>query len=507
MRLRPGRRFLPALIGACSLVCPGVEAAAIAPVSPVLLRHHTLSITLDPAAHRLIAEDRTHLTVSPSDTSLRFTLARSLTLKDVTMVTRAGNEDRRSAVALSSEEAGPTSNLKRVTVQIPPGLAGDVQLIWSYAGPIDDSPREPRHLRFVAPSETSGHIGPEGVYLSSESGWYPDVDGSLAAFSLSVEVPAGWTTVSQGVGRTREACSSRTIDSPCMVRQEWDAGPSEALTLVANRFVTKTRPWTNADGRPVQLATYFLPDNAGLADEYLDATAKYLDAYVPLLGAYPFEQFAVVENFFASGLGMPSFTLLGSGSIKRHYVQPYALGHEIVHSWIGNSVLNRTDNGNWVEGLTTYLANYYWHELAGDQRQAREQRRLMTQGYSLHVEPEQDYPVGRFNRKSDERDNAIGYQKAAMVFHMLRQEIGEESFWRGVKQLTAEYRGRFAEWADLERIFTAQCGKDLRWFFAQWVERAGAPVLSIAEADAVPLDEPGRAGDRKSTRLNSSHRT
>ena len=157
-----------------------------------------------------------------------------------------------------------------------------------------------------------------------------------------------------------------------------------SLTLVANRFVTKTRPWTNVDDRPVQLATYFLADNAGLADEYLDATAKYLDAYVPLLGAYPFEQFAVVENFFASGLGMPSFTLLGSGSIKRHYVQPYALGHEIVHSWIGNSVLNRTDNGNWVEGLTTYLANYYWHELAGDQRQAREQRRLMTQGYSLH---------------------------------------------------------------------------------------------------------------------------
>jgi hypothetical protein len=144
-----------------------------------------------------------------------------------------------------------------------------------------------------------------------------------------------------------------------------------------------------------------LSDNADLADEYLDATAQYLDAYVQILGDYPFEKFAVVENFFASGLGMPSFTLLGSGSIKRHYIQPYALGHEIVHSWIGNSVFNRDDHGNWVEGLTTYLANYYWHELVQDDRQALEQRRMMLQGYNLYVRPEDDYDVSQFFRKHD----------------------------------------------------------------------------------------------------------
>ncbi len=97
---------------------------------------------------------------------------------------------------------------------------------------------------------------------------------------------------------------------------------------------------------------------------------------------------------------MPSFTLLGSGIIKRHYVQPYALGHEIVHSWIGNAVFNRAERGNWVEGLTTYLANYYWHELMGDRAQAQDQRRLMVQGYNLHVPPERDYPVGAIHAKT-----------------------------------------------------------------------------------------------------------
>jgi hypothetical protein len=270
-----------------------------------------------------------------------------------------------------------------------------------------------------------------------------------------------------------------------MVMTEWTVTqPSEALTLVANTFVTTFRDWTAKTGQKIQLSTYLFPDDAHLAEEYLDATARYLEAYIPLLGPYPFEKFAVVENFFASGLGMPSFTLLGSGIIKRHYVQPYALGHEIVHSWIGNAVFNHADRGNWVEGLTTYLANYYWHELVGDRAQARDQRRLMVQSYNLHVPPERDYPVSLFTQKRDERDNAIGYQKAAMLFHLLRQEVGEETFWRALKSLVSQYRGRYAEWHDLERVFAEESRQDLRWFFAQWVEQDGAPVLSLPESVA-----------------------
>jgi hypothetical protein len=273
-----------------------------------------------------------------------------------------------------------------------------------------------------------------------------------------------------------------------MVMTAWAVKqPSEALTLVANTFVTSSRDWTAKTGQRIRLSTYLFPDDAHLAEEYLDATARYLDVYIPLLGPYPFEKFAVVENFFASGLGMPSFTLLGSGVIKRHYVQPYALGHEIVHSWIGNAVFNRADRGNWVEGLTTYLANYYWHELMGDRAQARDQRRLMVQSYNLHVPPERDYPVAQFTQKRDEHDNAIGYQKAAMLFHLLRQEVGEEAFWRSLTSLVAQYRGKHAEWRDLERVFAEESRRDLRWFFAQWVEQDGAPVLSLPEAVARPV--------------------
>ena len=458
---------------------------ASSPPDGVRVRHHDLFVEIDPDTHMLAVVDRLTLDVSRADQEVRFTLAPTLQLDRLILAAGEQSADDPTHEIPVQAEHDPMSNRsQRITIPAAFLSSGPVTIVARYHGAVNDPPREPRHLRFVTPSETAGHIGHEGVYLSSESQWYLDLPDSLSTYRVRVAVPAGWTAVTQAKPRSTVSCAAACSHPDWMIT-EWEIKqPSEALTLVANRFVSKTRDWIAASGQPVQLAAYLFADDAQLADEYLDATARYLDAYIPLLGPYPFDSFSVVENFFASGLGMPSFTLLGSGIIKRHYVQPYALGHEIVHSWIGNSVFNRIDRGNWVEGLTTYLANYYWHELAGDPQQARDQRRLMLRGYNLHVPPARDYAVGQFVQKRDERDNAIGYQKSAMVFHLLRQEIGEEPFWTGLKRLVEQYRGRHAEWQDVERVFAESAARDLRWFFAQWIERDGAPSLSVARASA-----------------------
>jgi hypothetical protein len=462
------------------LYCPS-QAASLS--SGVTIISHDLSIELIPATHELIARDRIEMRGDGQTKTITFTLSPTLQVDSIGMLAQptAGQIAPDVQPVTFTSEILPQPATQNITVMLPAAQTDSLTLLWAYRGAINDPPREPRHLRFVTPSETSGHIGPEGVYLSSESQWYPDIAGSLSRFRLDVTVPLSWKVVTQGQEESVSTENGKT-------RSEWVIRePSEALSLVANRFVATSRDWKGPNGTMIQLSTYLFPDNAQLADEYLDATQKYLQAYIPLLGPYPFEKFAVVENFFASGLGMPSFTLLGSGSIKRHYVQPYALGHEIVHSWIGNTVFNRTDRGNWVEGLTTYLANYYWHELVGDRQQARDQRRQMVEGYNLYVTPEGDYPVAQFRQKHDERDNAIGYQKAAMVFHHLRAEVGDQSFWQGLKKFVVEYRGRYADWSDLERVFADESRQDLRWLFRQWVEQAGAPMLSIKDAT-------GRAG-------------
>ena len=129
----------------------------------------------------------------------------------------------------------------------------------------------------------------------------------------------------------------------------------------------------------------------------------------------------------------------------------------------------------------------------------------MVQGYNLHVPPERDYPVAQFTLKLDEHDNAIGDQKAAMLFHLLRQEVGEETFWRALTSFVAQYRGRHAEWRDLERVFAEESRQDLRWFFAQWVEQDGAPVLSLLEAVARPVGgEPAHTFQLEATIVQSN---
>ncbi len=445
-------------------VDPGAAGPARAdpPARVAEILHHNLEVRLVPDRHELRVVDQMTVRASVDDVQEAvFTLHAGLRIVLVAEQRPTGAQPLSVQAVPGMAGAG-----QAVTVRFSRSLHADetVDLMWQYQGAIDEPPREPRHLRFVTPSETAGHIGPEGVYLSGETNWYPDLPGSLATFSVRVKTPGDWTAVTHGKQLARTVQESVAIAA-------WDvAARTEALTLVANRFVTKQREW-----KGIEIAAYLFPDEAGLADEYLDASIRYLDVYVRLLGPYPFPKFAVVENFFASGLGMPSFTLLGSGVVKRRYVQPYSLGHEIVHSWIGNSVFNAIGQGNWVEGLTTYLANYYYEELTGTPEQAREQRRMMLLGYSVYVRPEEDYPVAQFTQKRDQKDNAIGYQKAAMIFHMLRREIGEEAFWRCIRTLVARYSGRYAGWKDLEQVFAETARRDLRWFFVQWVEQPGAP--------------------------------
>jgi hypothetical protein len=190
---------------------------------------------------------------------------------------------------------------------------------------------------------------------------------------------------------------------------------------------------------------------------------------------------------------MPSFTLLGQSIVRRGYTQPYSLGHEIVHSWLGNSVFNDFAKGNWVEGLTTYLSNYYFDEATGNHEAALKTRRRMMDEYNLYATPEKDYPIHQFHHKETRIDNAVGYQKTALVFHMLRQELGDATFFNGVRQIIQEGTGKYIEWKDLKRVFSQVAGQDLTGFFKQWIDRPGAPSVTLhdlsVQTDPLRLDQ------------------
>ncbi|WP_447969135.1 M1 family metallopeptidase [Nitrospira sp. M1] len=425
-------------------------------------------MTLQPTTHSLTIEDTItfpEATIFPD--TLELTLNKNLVIDEIQL-----NDSVIQLQEITKQPHSPSDVEHRLQIALV-----DSQVKTSshtikvrYHGMIDDHPKGAPGLRFTKPDETTGYIGPEGVYLTSETQWYPTVPHALATFQVTSTVPSGWETVTQG----KEVSHTVTDDE---TTSTWNiTQKSEALTLVANHFVKQKKAWQG-----ITIATYLFPEDAELADQYLEATIQYLEMYTKLLGPYPFSKFAVVENFFPAGIGLPSYTLLGDRIIKRGYTQPYSLGHEIVHSWFGNSVFNHFSDGNWVEGLTTYLSNYYYEEVHASAETALQKRQQMFFEYNLYGTTPQEYPVRQFHHKETRIDNAIGYQKTAMLFHMLRQEIGDTHFFTGIRTLVKEWTGKHADWNTIQKIFSDIAGKDLSWFFEQWVEQTGAPSLNIEQ--------------------------
>ncbi|NJL17232.1 MAG: M1 family metallopeptidase [Nitrospira sp.] len=198
----------------------------------VLSAHHNISATLIPTTHELAATDQIDLEVSTQVKSLTFTLAQTLRVESILL-----GQGSASRIASFTTIQLPDSFAQRIVVMLPEEHGRQVTLVWVYRGPINDPPKEPRHLRFVTPSETTGHIGLEGVYLSGESHWYPDVEEAFSTYRVTTQIPEGWTVVGSGQ-KVAENLAAGMVSSTWIVQER-----SEAFTLVANKFVTKSREW------------------------------------------------------------------------------------------------------------------------------------------------------------------------------------------------------------------------------------------------------------------------
>ncbi len=196
---------------------------------------------------------------------------------------------------------------------------------------------------------------------------------------------------------------------------------------------------------------------AGLSKTYLDAAASYIEFYEHLLGAYPFPKFAVVENFFPTGYGFPSYTLLGASVLKLPFIPETSLRHEIAHSWWGNGVLVDYASGNWCEGLTTYVADYLSQEIASA-ADARLYRQQILQDYATLVTPGTDFPLRLFEGRVSPATRAVGYGKAAFVFHMIRQRLGDETFWKCLRRIYKERLFVKTSWEDFRNVFVSTGG-------------------------------------------------
>ncbi|WP_096894362.1 M20/M25/M40 family metallo-hydrolase [Candidatus Scalindua japonica] len=437
--------------------------------------NHDLKVKLFPDSHRIEVIDKITLpTGSNKDGFLQFTIHQGLKPevldKEVILRKTFGAE---AGQFFSDNPSLQQSSMKMgvFEVHLPEGIN---QFTLKYTGEIFHPVKEYGEEYARSFSVSPGIISLEGIFLSGSTIWYPYFVDELVTFNLDVELPAGWSSVSQGTREKDEKGADYRHDV-------WVANtPQEEIYLIASEFTE----YSQAAGAVDAMAFLRTPDSP-LAQKYLDTTAQYLEMYRKLLGPYPYSKFALVENFWETGYGMPSFTLLGPRVIRFPFILHSSYPHEILHNWWGNGVYTDYEKGNWAEGLTTYLADHLIKEQRGI---AVEYRRSVLQKYTNYVttNKDKDFPLTRFRSRHSAVTEAVGYGKTMMLFHMIRQQLGDQAFIKALHRFYRQYKFKVASFDDVEMVFDNVTDDSLAPLFEQWVKRTGSPSLRVREAVVKP---------------------
>jgi len=434
------------------LACGVIPSVLLVPALASSHVAHDLRVVLQPGENRIEVTDTVAV---PGDGEAEFVLHAELqrvVVGDGAALRRLGRVETGGGLALQRYAVTPPPGERRVTLR----YSGRIHHPVAHAGQ--------EYARGFG--VTPGLIGDDGVFLSGASRWYPVFGDELVTFDLEVILPADWRSMSQGE-RTRREDRGRAVDT-------WriDA-PQDEIFLIAGRFTEYGEQAGTVDA----MVLLREPDPA-LARKYLEATGRYVEMYRKLIGPYPYSKFALVENFWETGYGMPSFTLLGPRVIRLPFIVHTSYPHEILHNWWGNGVYVDYASGNWAEGLTSYLADHLIKEQRG---QGADHRRATLQKYADYVRGNNDLPLRAFRGRHGSVTEAVGYGKTLMMFHMLRRRLGDERFRQGLQHLWRAQRFRVAGFDDVEASFSAAAGEPLGAFFAQWAERTGAPSLRVSD--------------------------
>lgn len=319
---------------------------------------------------------------------------------------------------------------------------------------------------FFIDKETN-FINKDHVFLNKE--WYPQPE-ILVEYALSVTLPNNFIATSEAETVTIEQHGAEKTFNFHFRH------PLDALHLAAStRYVLKKDHYNN-----IAIEAYFFKEDVHLADSYIAYTKKYLAMYETMLTAYPYRRFAIVENIFPTGNSMPTYTLLGKTVVHLPFIVNTSLGHEIIHQWFGNSVYIDTIHGNWAEGIATYLADHYYATLEGKGRAYRKQ--IMVD-YNAYVNTNNAMPISNFFSRQNKAQKAIGYGKAAMLFHDLRKRYGDKSFFAALREFIRRNKFRTASWHDIQRSFEKVTGEKLYAYFGQWLSRKDIPKIGVEGAE------------------------
>jgi aminopeptidase N len=239
-----------------------------------------------------------------------------------------------------------------------------------------------------------------------------------------------------------------------------------------------TRLEGNVNDIPVWSWVFFENRKEGFYD--YSVAVKPLAFYSRLIGPYPYEKLANVQSkTIFGGLENAGCIFYSENSITGEGNAENLMAHEIAHQWFGNSVTENDWQHIWLsEGFATYLTAVYQEKTYGKEKldETMKSARDRVTGFFLESpKPVVDTTITDLMTLL----NANSYQKGAWVLHMLRRELGDNLFWKGMRLYYENYRNKNALTIDFQMVMEKVSKKSLGKFFNQWLFVAGQPDLKI----------------------------
>jgi aminopeptidase N len=308
--------------------------------------------------------------------------------------------------------------------------------------------------------------------------WLPSVDhpSDKATVDFAITADERFEAVAPGrLVEERELSGGRRLT-------RWSAPVAiPAYCMVVGLADFQVTRLGTADGIPLSLWV-FAPD-AGAATPMFARSVAMLEYFADLLGPYPYSKLAQVESTIRySGMENASAIFYAEAELQGPNVDEFPVAHEIAHQWWGNSVTPADWDDLWLsEGFATYFDALFYEHIEGPEALRGRLRAGAERLVALDarrpgaiVDPEVTDPA--------EKLTPLVYQKGAWVLHMLRRRIGDERFFRGMREFYRQHAGGNATTADLQRVLEAGGGGSLEGFFRQWLRRAGMPELRVSWA-------------------------
>lgn len=289
--------------------------------------------------------------------------------------------------------------------------------------------------------------------------WYPANDHPLdkAAYHINLTVPRGLAAISNG--ELIASTLSTMPDGGEAATFFWQHNEPMApyLALVAAGHYLRV---DDVSPNGVPLVYYYFPE---FEEDYLEATAitpEAMDWMSELFGPYPFESYGQA-TYYAMGVSMETQTMT---LLSYQMLNERTVIHELAHAWFGDWVSPESWADVWRnEGLATYT------ELLWLERQ--EPGALEREISNIEAEVAERAQIYPLDDPPPERLFAFeAYNRSTLLIHDLRQEIGDEAFFTGLRLYVERYGGSTANHDEFQAVMEEVSGRSLDDFFAPWLE-------------------------------------